>query len=161
MQLAFAVLVGFGWYYYFQSPTAGGWSLAALIVATWFALSRLWRFHVATQAANNVVAAAATFNTLADPSKSEVHQKAMEIIRRSGWRAERDPALEDDAERFGFYALALAELGVPPVCLIKQWNLIRNPFREALNPSYYFATSLQVAERQGYAVSLQRPSSRQ
>lgn len=127
MKLLFLLPLAYGWYKYF----AGGfsaWLLVVLVLATVVLLTLMYRDWKKAAAANNVVAAAATYQSLSDPSRTQVHEHAIEIIKRSGWRGSRGPTFDDDVQRFGWYALSMAELGVVPICVIKGWNPVRNPF---------------------------------
>lgn len=157
MQLLFALAVAISWWQYFSSDHPPKWLLFLLFGATLVAFFLVRRYFRATAAANNAVAALATWNRMSDKEQATVHEQAIQILRRSGWHSEREPDFEDDAARFGWYALAMAELGIAPICLIKQWNLVRNPWREALNPPYYFDTAIALAEKQGHGLTMLRP----
>ena len=162
MQLLFAILVCIGWYQFYSGTIFGGYWLVALVLGSLVAVWRLRRYAVATHAAHNVVAAAATFESLPVDKRNQVVTTSIEIMKRVGWMRDAVPSMleEDDVVKFGVYALAMAELDIPPVCLISKWNLVRNPFNEALKAPYYLATSRQLASRKGFEVELRRPSHR-
>lgn len=143
-----------GWYKYMTMPSpsrAYFWVLVICSVVVGFAIRRGIRLSVA---ANNVVAAAATFQQLNEEEQMRVHDHAIEIIRRSGWRGNEVPTFLHDVARFGWYALSMAELEIQPVCLGPRWHFIRNPFI-AINPdSKYIHGAVFGAKKQGYDVTL-------
>ncbi len=89
-------------------------------------------------AAFNVLLAKYTFSQLSEDDKEKVLDKTMEIIERSGGgrvlarAAERYGSpleFDNEAEQYGWYALAMAELNIPPAIPdIGVWNLVKNPF---------------------------------
>ncbi len=153
------VLVPVGWYLYLESDSPNSLFLAALVIATFVLAIAVWMGIRTAAAANNVVAAAATFQTLSHADQQRVHDFAVEIIRRSGWRSQDEPSFRDDAARFGWYALSMAELGIRPVCISSGWQVIQNPFVAVSVNSNYITTALQSAKKQGFDVHLSRETS--
>jgi hypothetical protein len=149
-----ALLVG--WMIYFTSRQQSTIFLVLLIIGSvvLFFFTRQGLRKAA--AANNVVAAAATFNTLSGDEQSQVHGKAIGIIKESGWRSSLEPTFDNDVARFGWYALAMAEVGIKPVCITPGWNFIRNPFIAIAPKDSYIDTALQVAQQAGFNVALDR-----
>ena len=122
------VLVPVGWYLYLTSDSQNTLVLVGLVLAT-IVVAFAVRSGIRTAAAaNNVVAAAATFKMLNHSDQQRVHEHTVEIIRRSGWRGQGEPSFRDDAVRFGWYALSMAELGIKPVCISSRWQFVQNPF---------------------------------
>ncbi len=148
------VLVPVGWYLYLTSDTENTLFLAALVIATIVLAFTVSSGIRTAAAANNVVAAAATFQTLSDSDQQRVHDYAIEIIGRSGWRGRGEPSFRDDAVRFGWYAHSMAELGIRPVCISSGWQAIKNPFVAVSVDSSYISTALQRAKKQGFDVHL-------
>jgi len=153
------VLVPVGWYLYLESDSPNSLFLAALVIATIVLAIAVWMGIRTAAAANNVVAAAATFQTLSHADQQRVHDFAVEIIRRSGWRGQGEPSFRDDAIRFGWYAHSMAELGIRPVCISPGWQVIQNPFVAVSVNSNYITTALQRAKKQGFDVQLSRETS--
>ena len=149
-------LVIFGWYSYFTTDSSSTMFLVLMVTATIVVFLFYRSDYKKAAAANNIVAAAATFESLGDRQQSEVHEQAVEIIKRSGWRGDGDPVLTSDVARFGWYALAMAELDIPPICIVTSWNVVRNPFT-ALSASDSIVDSLiQIAKKQGVNVEISR-----
>lgn len=150
------VLVPIGWYLYLTSDSPNAIFLASLVIVTVALAIAVWMGIRTAAAANNVVAAAATFQTLSHADQQHVHDFAVEIIRQSGWRSQREPSFQDDAARFGWYALSLAELGIRPVCISHGWQVIKNPFVAVSVNSSYITAALQRAKEQGFDIQLSR-----
>jgi hypothetical protein len=89
-------------------------------------------------AAVNILLAKYTFSMLSDSDKQAVLDKALHIKERSGGGRAPAGAVEhyggplecdNEAEEYGWYALAMAELHIPPaVPDIHAWNFVRNPY---------------------------------
>ena len=97
-----------------------------ICAAIGYAIWKYLRFSKRHAAAMNVVLAKITFEQLAANKQSAVDSKAHEILARL---MRRPPGTFDtETERFGWYALAMAELGIPPAVDAPKWSHVRNPF---------------------------------
>lgn len=134
------------WCIYWLYGGASGWWLALLIVATVFVALKISSGLKRTAAANNLVFAAATFQTLDAAGKAMVEGKVMEIFGRMNMLP-GGPNIEVDSARWGWYALAMMELGIPPFKGLPAWNVVPNPFT-AIRPSdpYIKSTIERVRE---------------
>jgi len=148
-------LLAVGWYVYFTSESPSILFLSGLVLASIVVAFAVREGIRTAAAANNVVAAAATFGTLSHSDQQRVHEQAIEIIKRSGWRRKSEPSsFRDDAVRFGWYALSMAELGIKPVCISSGWQFVRNPFVATTVDNIYMNTALQRAKKEGFDVRL-------
>jgi hypothetical protein len=105
----------------------GWWGRALLgiflALYIWLKVSN-WRKR--NNAANNVILAKHTFSQLSESDRQRVHNHAVEIINRSGGKFTR---FTEETSQYGWYALALAELGIPPAMPgEKDWLYVSNPF---------------------------------
>jgi hypothetical protein len=141
------------WYEYF-SRGADGFLLVALVIATAIFVFRLRDSWKQTFAANNVVAAADVFLQMSGEERRRVHDHAIEIIRRCGWSSPNAPDFSLPVVRFGWYALAMAELGAPPR-LFDTWSLVRNPFFAIASTSRELRAALYIAEKKGFNSTLE------
>ncbi|HRJ95029.1 MAG TPA: hypothetical protein PLJ86_18270 [Candidatus Thiothrix moscowensis] len=148
------VLVPVGWYLYSTSDSQNTLVLVGLVLATVVVAFAVRSGIRAAAAANNVVAAAATFKMLNHSDQQRVHEHTVEIIRRSGWQGQGEPSFRDDAVRFGWYALSMAELGIKSVCISSRWQFVQNPFVAVSVDSSYVNAALQRAKKQGFDVQL-------
>lgn len=73
-----------------------------------------------------------TFNELSASEQHSVEVKAVEIIKQCGW-SQTEVSFDDDVQKFGWYALAMAELRIKPIALLKNWNFVQNPFFAIIN----------------------------
>lgn len=115
------------WAVYIFVLEKSGFMLFLLIAATATAYFKFKKDLKKTHASNNVVVAAETYRELNEDAQLEVQQRAEVIIRRCGWTL-KDITFDNDTQRFGWYALAMAELGFPPVCMLPSWNFVANPW---------------------------------
>jgi len=149
-------LVALAWYRYATEDWVAPWMFWGLIVATAWLAYTLFQAARATAAASNLVAAAATFAKLSTERQAEVHAQASALQYRAGGTASPDGAnpFEDDAQRYGWYALAMEDLGIEPVCVIKGWNPIRDPFTAIRATHPYIDRTIRRARKEGFEVSL-------
>jgi hypothetical protein len=99
---------------------------SVVVAAIGYGLWKYLRFAKRHAAAMNVVLAKITFDRLSASEQSAVDTKAHEILARL---MRRPPtAFNTETERYGWYALAMAELLIPPVIEQSRWNHVRNPF---------------------------------
>ena len=106
--------------------------------------------------ANNIVAAYATFQTLDEATRQTVVKKVESIIRRSSWPKGEPITFPTDVARWGWYALAMRELAIQPVCLTPSWAIISNPFTAMLTTDTMIDTSIKDAERFGHRIKIDR-----
>ncbi len=111
--------------------------VAGIVVALY-----LWRKLRLAQArhaaAVNVLLAKYTFPRLSDSDKQEVLDTTLHIIERSGGGPALAGAVErygsslkfdNEAVEYGWYALSMAELHIPPALPdIHAWNFVKNPY---------------------------------
>lgn len=105
---------------------------AAVLVAGYLVLSFFfyrWRFPPLF----NIVLAKATFDSLPADRQREVSQRALQIVNRR-WRSGRGDCFEegnfhDEPHRLSWYALSMAELGIPPLAnrLASKWHYVKRP----------------------------------
>lgn len=144
----------FGWYSYLTGSAKSTFSLVFIAGFTLIVILRM-RFGLQrAAAAGNVVAGKATYEQLGDTEKAKIHNYAIEIIRRSGWRSKIDPTFKNDVERFGWYALSMMELGIKPLPIIPGWMTIKNPWIPIDDSQ--LDTALKLARKEGFDVSLSR-----
>jgi len=101
-------------------------------------------------AAFNVLLAKHTFSTMTIDQKKSVEQRATEILTAVGV----DHEFYGEVDKYGWYALAMNELGINPA--IKEypgWNKVRNPILAIIpgDPALS-AASLAIKERWGVDV---------
>jgi hypothetical protein len=148
--------LAFGWTRYFFHQPNGGAFLWVLIAYTVFSFLTIRSGLKKAAAAGNVVAAAATFATLAGPQQATVHAHAIEIIRRSSFKTTLEPRFHSDADRYGWYALSMMELGIAPLPIIPGWQVVRNPWIAVGIKDSQIDTALELAKRKGFDVSISR-----
>ena len=104
----------------------GLWGRGALIILLglyiWLKASNWLKRNAA---ANNVILAKYTFLQLSVTDRERVHAHAVKIINASGGKFTR---FTEETSQYGWYALALAELGIPPALPDQHWCLVRNPY---------------------------------
>lgn len=155
MKLLFLIPVGYFWYKYFTGAEIESWKVVFfgfVTIVLFFVIRSDWR---KVHAANNVVAAAATFQNLSEENRQLVQECAIAIIYRSGFPSSSEPNLKNDASKYGWYALALAELGIPPICLIKEWSVVRNPFIAVTVQDKRVQVGIDLAKKEGFTVHLE------
>jgi hypothetical protein len=91
------------------------------------------------QAAHNVILAKYTYGLLDETEQEVVRERVRDIFLRTGWPYERID--QNEAAKYGCYALAMAELGIRPRAINDAWNLIKNPWR-AITPDHRYLTSV-------------------
>lgn len=155
-KIVFFVVLCAGWYKYVSSGSTSFWAFALLLLGSVIPILATIRAFKKVLAAQNVVAAAATFQTLSAEQKTRVHDHAIDIVLRGGWRGRgaEGPSFRDDAAKFGWYALAMHEQGIEPITLVKNWNYVKNPFTDVFIEDACIATCIKGAQRQGHQVKL-------
>jgi len=117
-----------------------GWALAvAGGVFLWISVARFWSRY---KAASNALIAEYTFERLAESDQRRVIDDVARIMVGARYPIQ-DPkgTLErsSPAERFGFYALAMARLGIEPK-IGKSWYDVRNPYAQIIGAHREIAT---------------------
>lgn len=132
-----------------------GWAIAvAGGVLLWISMARFWSRY---KAASNVLLAKYTFDRLPESDQQFVIDEVARIM--AGARHPiQDPqgtlALLSPAERCGFYALAMASLGIEPK-IGKGWYDVRNPAAQIIGAHREIATVRhQLRSRYGVDVDL-------
>ena len=156
MKLILLIPLAIAWYNYLSSHTSSVPYLVVLIAATLYLVLGIYLGLRRSAAANNVVAAAATWETLSLDDRKRVHICAIDAIRDSGWRGATPPSFENDVQRFGWYALSMGILGIHPVCVTKGWNHVRNPFLALPPADTNIDTVIALASKEGFAVKISR-----
>ena len=129
--------------------------LAAVAIVA-FVAKHVWEGTRRASAANNVVAAAATYTTLTAEGKAAIDAQAEAIVRKSNWPEGKPIAYPTELAKWGWYALAMRELGVRPVCLTSHWAVVRNPFTALLVTDTMLDSAVSLAARAGSTVQLDR-----
>ncbi|HWI82691.1 hypothetical protein [Ramlibacter sp.] len=123
-----------------------------LVVGSGWAAVKFRSGYQRSAAANNAVLAAATFQTLSGSDQMAVERRALEILGTLR-RPAQGPDMMIHEARWGWYALAMGELGIKPVGELSNWNHIRNPLL-ALRPNDpYVLSTIERLERKGYPVN--------
>lgn len=117
-----------------------GWAIAvAGGVLLWISVARFWSRY---KAASNALLAKYTFDRLPESDKQLVIGEVARIMAGARYSIQ-DPkgTLEGSspAERFGFYALAMASLGMEPK-IGKGWYDVRNPYAQIIGARREIAT---------------------
>jgi hypothetical protein len=95
--------------------------------------------------------AAATFQTLAASDQIAVERRALDILGQLRRRPDGPDMMVHEA-RWGWYALAMGELGIKPVGELSNWNVVRNPLL-ALRPNDpYVLSTVDRLQQKGYRV---------
>lgn len=96
------------------------------LVVTAFLLLKAKASFSRWKAAHNVVLAKYTYEQMEPWVQSNIRLRVNEICERTGWPIERLD--QNEAYKYGCYALAMAELGIPPLALNEAWNFVKNPY---------------------------------
>ena len=119
--------------------------IVILVVTCLVVLFRVKSSFSKYKAALNALLAKYTFETLDPETQRRVVDKMKSILSAGGIRNVKDRALRlDDREKYGFYALAMAELDIPPALNAYDWQLVKNPFVALSNAD----TPIKAAKRQ-------------
>jgi hypothetical protein len=127
----------------------------ALIVGL-FVLLRIKSAFTKYRAALNALLAKHTYQNLDLPSQQKVRVQTRIILFKGGFR-DSSQAIEqlEDRERYGFYALAMAELGILPSLPGESWQYIKNPFVALDNAEIQIGTAkIHLQKAHGVAVDL-------
>lgn len=97
------------------------------------------------KAAQNALLAKYTYATLDANSKKRVVNQTKSILSAGSMSGDEEKVLQlEDRIRYGLYALAMAELNIPPALADYNWQFVKNPFVALLNAE----TQIQAAKRQ-------------
>jgi len=99
--------------------------------------------------ASNVVTAAYTFGKLPREAQEAVRDRTRQILSKSGWRGEFSQLEENEPALYGWYALAMAELGISPNGVLDTWNYVRNPFNVDPKSKQYAIALKQFKKKTG------------
>lgn len=119
-------------------------SIAIIAVIGLVVLFRVKSGFSKYKAAQNALLAKYTFATLDGESQKRVVDRTKDILSAGGINGADRVSHLDDRERYGFYALAMAELNIPPALGGYDWQFVKNPFVALLNAE----TQIQAAKRQ-------------
>lgn len=141
--------------------------IVVLIVINYFAFSFFF-YKRRFPPLYNIVLGKATYETLPDETKRQVQTHALEIINRTwGGGGFSDANFNDEPHRFSWYALAMAELGIPPIRnnLGTKWHFVKKPHLYPIKGgSIYEGIVERLKKESGVIVSitfpLPRPPSR-
>lgn len=97
-------------------------------------------------AAMNALLAKHTFDLLPAADQQRVIERAKQIITMGGATGDRLASLAAQ-EKFGFYALAMAELGIRPAIPGQEWTHVRNPFVALLRADSQIKAAQRGLER--------------
>jgi len=153
MQLIFLMLLGGGWVLYIFGNSQPNWLLILLALAPMILGFRVRSGLRRTAAANNAVFAAATFQTLAPSQQMIVEDRVREILSKLH-RPINGPDMMEHVARWGWYALAMRELGIDPIGELPAWNFVQNPLL-ALRPNDpYLLTTVERVQKSGLPVNI-------
>lgn len=132
-------------------------ALGAINFLAFLFLFYKWRFPPLY----NIVLAKATYDSLSPERKAQVKAHALAIVNRS-WRGGgfTESNFDNEPHRFGWYALAMAEIGIPPLQnnLGDGWHYVKRPHRYPLKGgSIYEDIVARLKKESGINVSIAFP----
>jgi len=92
-----------------------------------YSIARAFRGSVKHSAVQNAFLAKYTYNQLAERQKEEVRERTLRIAKQGGL-LEEDLQSVSEMLKFSFYALAMAELNIPPALTNEEWHYVKNPY---------------------------------
>lgn len=133
----------------------GAITILALIIVVFFVFKTMAAFSK-YKAALNALLAKATYEELDSTKKQAVAEQAMEIMARGGISdAELRMCRLPERERYSFFALAMAELGISPALTGYSWQIVENPFVALLNAENQIrAAQRDLRKKHGIAISI-------
>jgi len=130
-----------------------GWLYGSIGAALlWFSIARFWSRY---KAASNALLAKYTFEHLPESGKEAVLEEVAKIMTKARFPIkEPEAALAgmQPAARFGFYALAMAGLGIAPK-VGTGWYDVQNPYTQTMGAHREFATARHQLHRK-YGVDI-------
>lgn len=140
------------WVLYFFGYLSTGLGLVVLLFISTIALKRVWTGLHRSAAANNAAFAAATFQTLDFSNQTTVETHALRIMERFGRSSlEGEDFLQHHA-RWGWYAIAMMELGIPPLDGLPKWNIVRDPLIALTPNDPYLVSTISRMKNLGYPI---------
>jgi hypothetical protein len=133
-----------------------GWGLATVgVVLLWISIARFWSKY---KAASNALLAKHTFEHLSDSEKQAVVAEVGRIMTAGARYPSRDPEADlsraSPAQRYGFYALGMASLGIAPK-IGSSWYEVRNPYTQIIGAHREIATvRYQLRTKHGVNIDL-------
>ena len=101
----------------------------AVIVVGLFVVFRIKSAFSKYRAALNALIAKYTYERLDSESQQKVRIQTELLLCKGGYRnPSKDAFVDDDRAKYSFYALAMAELGIPPALRGETWQYVKNPF---------------------------------
>jgi len=121
-----------------------------------FVLVRIKSAFTKYRAALNALLAKHTYQNLDLASQQKVRIQTQIILFKGGFRDSAQSIEQlDDRERYGFYALAMAELGISPSLPGESWQYIKNPFVALDNADNQIGTAkIHLQKAHGVTVDL-------
>jgi hypothetical protein len=141
-----------GWVAYFTFSSTSSLPLYFLIPATLLGIGLVRSGLKRAAAVNNAVSAAATFQTLPGPVQHHVEMQAIAILDRLH-RPINGLDMMVHTARWGWYALAMRELGIPPVGELRRWNLVANPLLAVKPNDPYVRITIDRLQQKGFPVN--------
>lgn len=109
------------------------------------------------KAAVNVLLAKHAYEKLGNEEKQRVHKQTANILAEL-LSLEHQELFCNEAEKFGWYALAMAELGIPPAIkayCYPGWYFVKNPYIAIFPTDSMFAqVSRYLKHKHGVAVTI-------
>ena len=118
------------------------WIIVLIIIAGIYLFFHVKSHGSKVGAAKNALLAKYTFSRIDSKTQSKVLDRTRDILRSGGIRdATEKLQTLSERERYGFYALAMAELGIPPALGNETWQYVRNPFAALIRAESHIAAS--------------------
>lgn len=125
-----------------------------IVIVVYF-LIRYVLFVKRFSAAMNVILAKYTFSCLSESERLRVERRAEEILHRL--LKGRFNGYWGEVDRFGWFALAMAELGIQPSVNGERWSYVRNPFFAVSFGDRVFSRICEYMKRKhGIEISINR-----
>jgi len=102
-------------------------------------------------AAMNVVFAKYTFPRLSNRQREDVHEHSIAMVKSSNTKIR---GYENEVERFGWYAVAMKDLGIPSaVPENPAWHDVSNPYK-AIKPGSMYIRGVSLSLMQNYQIEI-------
>ncbi len=126
-----------------------GYTLAVLVVI--IILLKIFRTLQQHKAASNIVFAKYTFSKIDAKQQKSVHEKAKQLVIDA---KTKHTGFANEVERYGWYALAMKELGM--MSLVPDnpsWHKIKNPYL-AILPGNYLIRAVSSSVNKNYGIDI-------